>query len=61
MSEQEIQSLVNIRKNLIERYNRCKDYRSNKNALMREIDHAQIIHKVIVDIDKLISKYVNFS
>ncbi len=61
MNEEEIKALVGIRKYLIENFNKIKDYKSNKNAIMREIDHAELIHKTISGIDKIIAKYVNFS
>ena len=61
MDKNEINSLVEIRKYLIKKYNKCKDYKTNKNAIMREIDYASTVHQVIVDIDKILSKHVNFS
>ena len=60
MDKKDIKTLVEIRKYLIEKYERCKDYRTNKNAIMRELDHAEIVHTTVVKLDKLLSKYVSF-
>ena len=60
MSEEEIKELVGIRQFLIERFNKVKDYQQNKNAIMREMDHAEIVHAAIVKIDNLLKNYVNF-
>lgn len=60
MSEEEINQLVGLRQFLIEKYDRVKDYRQNKNAIMREMDHAELVHTTIVKIDKILKEYVNF-
>ena len=60
MSEEEIKELVEIRQFLIEKYQRVKDYRQNKNAIMREWDHAELVHATIVKLDNLLKNYVNF-
>ena len=60
MSEEEINKLVNLRQHLVERYSRVKDYRQNKNAIMREWDHAELVHEVIVKLDVILKEYVNF-
>lgn len=60
MKEEELKELIGIRQFLIERYDRCKDYRSNKNAIMREWDHAEIVHATIVKLDNILKNYVNF-
>ena len=60
MNEEDIKNLVGIRKYLIEKFEKCKDYQANKNAIMREIDHAKIVHEAVVRLDKVLSKYVTF-
>ena len=60
MSEEEINKLVNLRQHLVERFTRVKDYRQNKNAIMREWDHAELVHEVIVKLDAILKEYVNF-
>jgi len=61
MKEEEIKSLISIREFLIEKFSRCKDYKSNKNAIMKEEDYAKVLHKTIVGIDTLLKQYVDFS
>ena len=61
MKKEEIQTLVNIRQKTLERFNRLRDYKNNTNAIMKEIEHARALHEVIVEIDKALKDYVNFS
>tara|TARA_B100000287_G_C20522714_1_gene737604 strand:+ start:303 stop:494 length:192 start_codon:yes stop_codon:yes gene_type:complete len=60
MSEEEVKQLVSLRQHLVEKYSRVKDYRQNKNAIMREWDHAELVHETIVKLDNLLKEYVNF-
>jgi 23S rRNA maturation mini-RNase III len=60
MEKEEVDFLVGMRKYLIENFDKCKDYHQNKNAIMREIDHAQILHTTIVKLDEILKNYVNF-
>lgn len=60
MNDNEVKSLVALRTSLIKQFNKCKDYRSNKNAIMREMDHAKIVHETVVEIDKILKEYVKF-
>ena len=61
MSKEEIQKLVDIRMMLLENFNNKKDWKNNRNAIMREIDHVEIMEKTIKQIDAILSSYVNFS
>ena len=61
MEKNEVEQLVALRSELIVEFGRLKDYKNNKNAIMMEKLHAEIIHGVIVKIDKIIGKYVNFT
>ena len=61
MKKEEIDALVSLRQNLIEKFDRLKDYKNNKNAIMREVDHAKLVHEVVVKIDKILKDHVNFS
>mgnify|MGYP003126265885 CR=1 FL=1 len=60
MSEDEVKELVDLRQFLVEKFSRVKDYRQNKNAIMREWDHAELVHATIVRIDNILKQYVNF-
>ena len=61
MKKEEIEILVNLRQNILTKFNRLRDYKNNKNAIMKEIDHARALHDVIVDIDKVLKDHVTFS
>lgn len=61
MSQEEIQKLVDLRMMLLQEYNSRKDWQSNKNAIMREIEHIELIGKSIKQIDTLLSRHVTFS
>jgi len=60
MEDKEIKQLVSLRSELIENYSKLKDYRQNKNAIMREYDHAQLLHSTISKIDAVLKDYVSF-
>ena len=61
MQDKNIKSLVELRKNLIEHFERLRDYKSNKNALMKEYDHAELVYNTIVKIDNILKDHVEFS
>tara|TARA_B100000674_G_scaffold454616_1_gene427689 strand:- start:1428 stop:1622 length:195 start_codon:yes stop_codon:yes gene_type:complete len=61
MKKEEIDALVTLRQDLISKFSRLKDYKNNKNAIMREIDHAKIIHEIITRLDSVLTAHVNFS
>ena len=60
MTKAEIDNLVELRMKLITKYNRLKDYRQNKNAIMREMDHAELLHETIVKLDGVLKQHVSF-
>jgi len=60
MTKDEIENLVEIRMNLVKKYDRLKDYRQNKNAIMRELDHAELLHETIVRLDRVLKQHVSF-
>lgn len=61
MENVDIEKIVHLRMMLINEFTKLKDYRSNKNAIMREIDHAQVLEKTIKLIDKILEGHVTFS
>ena len=61
MSQEEIQRLVDVRMLLLKSFEKHKDWRNNKNAIMREIDHIEIVGEAIKQIDTLLSGHVTFS
>ena len=61
MKSNDLERVLELRKKLIGHYQGLKDYRSNKNALIKEIDHAAYIHGIIVEIDNILKPYVSFN
>ena len=61
MEKKDIEKLVNIRTRLIEDYSKLRDYRDNKNAIMREFDHAQYLHSLIKEVDGILKNHVKFA
>tara|TARA_B100001093_G_scaffold520343_1_gene614870 strand:- start:2989 stop:3174 length:186 start_codon:yes stop_codon:yes gene_type:complete len=61
MSQEEIQKLVEVRMMLLQSFTKHKDWRNNKNAIMREIDHIETVGEAIKKIDVLLSGHVTFS
>jgi hypothetical protein len=61
LKKEEVEKLVSLRQLLVEKFSKLRDYKSNTNAIMKEFDHAQILHKTIVEIDGLLKDYVSFS
>jgi len=61
VNKKEIEILVNLRQKTLEKFGRLRDYKNNTNAIMKEVDHARALHDVIVEIDKVLKEYVNFS
>jgi hypothetical protein len=61
MNKKELEKLVELRGMLLSRFERLKDYRNNKNAIMREIEHAELLHETIRQIDDVLRDHVKFS
>ena len=61
MSQEEIQKLVNVRMMLIKDFQLRKDWKSNRNAIMREIEHIEVIGEAIKQLDTILSGHVTFS
>jgi hypothetical protein len=60
MNDKELKDLVDLRMLLVERYGRLKDYRQNKNAIMREYVYAEQLHETIVSLDSILKDHVKF-
>ena len=60
MNNELLQEVVNLRQRLILEFSRIRDYKQNKNALMKEQDHAMSLHGIIVEIDKMLEGKVDF-
>ena len=60
MEKQEVASLVQLRTELIKEFEKLRDYKNNKNAVMKEMDHAKLVHTVINRLDIILEGHVNF-
>jgi hypothetical protein len=61
MSQQEIKKLVDVRMMLLQDFQKRKDWKNNRNAIMREIEHVEILESTIKQIDAILSGHVTFS
>ena len=61
MEKEEVKKLIDLRTRLITTFVGLRDYKNNKNALMKEQDHARVIHNTIVALDDVLKKHVEFS
>ena len=61
MSQEEIQKLVDVRMMLIKEFQQRKDWKNNRNAIMREVEHIEVIESAIKQIDGILTGHVTFS
>jgi|TARA_R110001592_G_scaffold205687_1_gene456312 hypothetical protein len=61
MEKMKVQKLIELRAILIKDFQRRKDWRNNKNAIMREIDHVELLDATIKRIDDILVGDVTFS
>lgn len=61
MSQEEIKKLVEVRMMLINDFKKRKDWKGNKNAIMREIECVDLVRETIKQIDAILSGHVTFS
>jgi hypothetical protein len=60
-TKNDLATLINIRAALIEKHKRIRSYKSNKNAIMKEVDHVVLIESVIKEMDVFLKKFVEFN
>ncbi len=61
MTPEELKKLVLIRTELIKDFQKRKDWKSNRNAIMREMEHVELLEKTIKQIDLVLKDHVTFS
>ena len=61
MDKASLERLIALRQQLIQTFERVRDYKNNPNAIMKEIEHAQFIHKTITNLDAILQEHVTFS
>jgi hypothetical protein len=57
---EDLEKILKARENLIKEHSRYRDYKNNKNAIMKEADHILLIESTIKRIDEFLEKYVEF-
>jgi len=60
MEKQEVANLVQLRTELIKEFEKLRDYKNNKNAIMKEVEHARVIHATITRLDNILKEHVKF-
>ena len=60
MDKHDVQKIVELRQDLITKFNRLRDYKNNPNAIMKEVDHARMLNDAIQRIDSILSEHVTF-
>jgi|TARA_R110001592_G_scaffold135377_2_gene351620 hypothetical protein len=60
MEKQDVTNLVQLRTDLIKEFEKLRDYKNNKNAIMKEVQHAKIIHATITRLDNILKEHVKF-
>jgi len=61
MKKEEIRKLVDLRMMLLQDFHKRKDWKNNRNAIMREIEYVEIIEATIKKLDTILSGHVTFS
>jgi len=61
VNNEDLKKLIEARQHLINAHVKCKDYKNNKNAIMRELDHVAVLESSIKKIDEFLTKYVQFN
>lgn len=61
LTQDDLNKVLELRKELVLEFERYKSYKSDKNAIMKEWDHVQTIGRTIKKLDSFLSKYVQFS
>ena len=60
MKKEEVEYLAQVRETLVKQFESLRDYKNNPNAVMKEIEHAKVIHRTIVKLDSLLKEHVSF-
>ena len=61
MKKEKLQKLIELRMTLIQEFQKRKDWKSNKNAIMREIELVELLNTSIKEIDLILEGEVTFS
>ena len=61
LDQEDLNKLLELRKSLVLEFESFRAYKSDKNAIMKEIDHVYFLGNTIKKIDAFLAKYVEFS
>jgi hypothetical protein len=61
MEKNILENLIKLRSTLINQFEKLRDYKNNPNAIMKERDHAKVIHQTIVSLDTILKDHLSFS
>ena len=59
-NKEDLEKLLSLRKELVLVHERRRDYKSNPNAIMKEVEHISVLERTIKNLDTFLSKYVQF-
>ena len=59
-NKEDLEKLLSLRKELVLVHERRRDYKSNPNAIMKEVEHIAVLERTIKNLDVFLSKYVQF-
>ena len=60
INQEDLNKLLELRKSLVLEFESFQAYKSDKNAIMKEVDHVYFVGRAIKRIDEFLSKYVQF-
>ena len=60
MNNQDIKKIIELRTELIQQFQKIRDYKNNPNAIMKEVDHAKSVSDTIRKIDEILKEHVQF-
>jgi hypothetical protein len=61
INQEDLSKLLEYRKSLVLEFENFQAYKSDKNAIMKEVDHIYFVGSAIKRIDEFLAKYVQFS
>ena len=57
---EDVEKLLELRKNLVLEHESFRAYKTDKNAIMKESDHIRFLENTIRKLDSFLSKFVQF-
>ena len=60
MKKEDVLLIAELRKNVVLSFERLRDYKTNPQALMKEVDHARKMHDIILALDNILKRHAQF-